>query len=207
MAQHLFDAKDLPSIWYLIRVSPKSKYFVRENIKKVHLHKWYQILRYTGINTDNDLYDIILSWILLTQKGHQSIILLSWILIKTATLIGHWNQKVIMLYLLSESRYCDNLLEQQDNTVIIWSLYILKSVMLTAVNFYNEWINCNRDIDGVVQDCSNSSALAMESCTKPSIYPCKCHIINCSVKTKSLYKQHSRKHRTYHICNNQVLSN
>ena len=34
-----------------------------------------------------------------------------------------------------------------------------------------QWIIC--DIDGLVLDCSNSSALAMEflqSCTKPSIY-------------------------------------
>ena len=45
--------------------------------------------------------------------------------------------------------------------ITLWDLYIF-------------WETLDPDIDGLVQDCSNSSALAMEllqSCTKPSI----CH--------------------------------
>ena len=48
-----------------------------------------------------------------------------------------------------------------------------------------EW--SNSDIDGLVQDCSKSSALAMEllqSCTKPSICD---YVSNSSTKGLSLY--------------------
>ena len=46
---------------------------------------------------------------------------------------------------------------------------------MTALStIYGQQFNPGLDIDGLVQDCSNSIANALEllqSCTKPSIYP------------------------------------
>ena len=55
-------------------------------------------------------------------------------------------------------------------------------VVFTLLNWqwdYRDWYGHIHHIDGLVQDCSNSSALAMEllqSCTKPSIwFDCDCY--------------------------------
>ena len=51
---------------------------------------------------------------------------------------------------------------------------VIKYVTRTQRNKMIQYFPAAFHIDGLVQDCSNSSALAMEllqSCTKPSIFP------------------------------------
>ena len=47
------------------------------------------------------------------------------------------------------------------------------------------WI---QNIDGLVQDCCNSSALAMEPCSNPSISTVGCHVLNCNSFTKNKFR-------------------
>ena len=60
---------------------------------------------------------------------------------------------------------------------LLWESWIemcVRSVDISSIH----WGNCGAYIDGLAQDCSNSSALAMEllqSCTKPSI--CVCAVV------------------------------
>ena len=56
---------------------------------------------------------------------------------------------------------------------LVYEIYILSSISLFNEDDMSCHITVVDDIDGLVQDCSNSTANALElmqSCTKPSIY-------------------------------------